>query len=478
MRRTPFLTLALSLALVAAACGDDDDTETSEQPVTETTLGTETSLAPTDDPTTTVAPGGDSETTTTTVLPTDLPLTDSFRGVTAETIKIGVAMLDFQQLYDNGFIDRPFGDLELAYQAAIDEVNDNGGVLGRQIEAVYDLYFPVGDTEGLDTCIQFTEDEEVFAVLGVIPGFLTTIIDCITRDHETVHIGFELNQASIEAAGGLLVTPGITADRRLDGLLALLEQTGDLDGSTVAVFGSQSEQDRIENAVVPALEAAGIEVAEVGLVDTSSADPTQIDAAAAVVAERFRSAGVDTIVLAGLTAPSRIPLFYQAFGGEVQFYSDAAEALLDQAQTAEDQAPFEGAISLVGLGEDDGEQFTEENMQTCIANWEERHPDIPVVDPAQLAEGEPNVFGAIRDACNQIATLVAGAAAAGPDLTNDSWIEGIQSVGEIDLYAIPFASFGPDKFDAEDGFRLVQFSSAVGDNGGFESLTELLDSTP
>lgn len=479
-RRTVRLVSVLAaFLLIASACGDDDDDDVgASDGATTTAAAADTTTTAGGDTSTTVADDGGGGDTTTTALPTDVELTDSFRGVTADTIKIGVAMIDFQQLYDNGFIDRPFGDLQLAYQAAIDEVNENGGILGRQIEAVYDLYFPVGDTEGLETCISFTEDEEVFAVLGVIPGFFTTVLDCITREHETVHIGFELNAPEVDAAGGLLVSPGITADRRLDGLLSLLDQTDALEGATVAVLGSQTEEDRINDSVVPALEAAGVEVAEVGLIETSSADATAIDAATAVVAERFRSSGVDTVVLAGLTAPSRVPALFAAMGGGVQFYADAASALLDQAQAAEDQTPFEGAITMEGLGEDNGEQIADPNMQECIANWEERHPDVPVVDPAELAEGEPNVFAAIRDACNQIAVLVAAAAAAGPELTNDSWIEGIQTVGDIELYAIPYASFGPGKFDAEDGFKLVRFSSAVGENGGYEDLSELLDITP
>ncbi len=460
------IAISLAVSLLAASCGDDDDDGATD---TDTT----TTAAPPAD-TTTVPTDGTGAPADTTTTGAEVELTDSFRGVTADTIKIGVALLDFEQLADLGFIDRSFGDLELAYEAAIAEINENGGILGRQIEAEYDIYFPVGDAEGLETCVKFTEDDEVFAVLGVIPALFPTVIECITGEHETIHIGHELTRELIDNAGGLLVTSDITADRLFEALLSLLVQTGDLEGRTIAIYGNQDGENRINDILVPAFEAAGFEIADVGIVDTSSADTASIAADTAVVAERFRSNGVDTVFGAGLTSPSQFPTIFQVLG-EVQFYSDGPSALLDQGQTAEDKTPFEGAISLEGMNEDDGEQFAEPNMVACVANFQERNPDIPVINPGELPEGAPNVFAGARDACNELAVLVAGATAAGPNLTNETWIEGIQTVGDIGLYAKVFASFGPGKFDAEDGFRLVRFSATVGDNGGYENLTEILD---
>ncbi len=350
-------------------------------------------------------------------------------------------------------------------------------MLGRQLEPVYRLFYPVGAADGEAMCIEFTEDEEVFAVLGVVPGLYATIIDCIVGTHETIHVGFELTAELIDAYDGLLVTPAIVAERRLAGLLAALDAEGELEGRTVAVYGDRNVESRIDDAVLPLLEEYGIDVVEVGIVDTSSADQNQIAAATAVVAERFRSADVDTVFAIGLTAPAHFPTIRSVLP-DVEFFTDQASSLLQNAQSSEDKSPWEGTITIEGPNEDDGEQFNDPRMQECIEVFTARQPDIPVKNPGDITTDEPDTFAGLRDACNVLEVFVRAAEAAGPDLTNESWVAGLESLGDsISLFGQTFSSFGPGKYDAQDGFRLVRFSGAVGETGGFESLTDIIDIT-
>ena len=69
----------------------------------------------------------------------------------------------------------------------------------------------------------------------------------------------------------------------------------------------------------------------------------------------------------------------------------------------------------------------------------------------------------------------AAATAAGPELTNDSFRTGIESLGSISLPGQALASFGPGKYDGEDGFRLVSFDPDDGEQGSFTPLTEIVD---
>ena len=53
-----------------------------------------------------------------------------------------------------------------------------------------------------------------------------------------------------------------------------------------------------------------------------------------------------------------------------------------------------------------------------------------------------------------------------------------EKLGDIELPGSVFASFGPGKPDANDGFRLSAWDSTAGENGSLVPLTELLDATP
>ena len=62
---------------------------------------------------------------------------------------------------------------------------------------------------------------------------------------------------------------------------------------------------------------------------------------------------------------------------------------------------------------------------------------------------------------------------AGADLTQDSFAAAIERLGPIDLPGFPFASLGPDKFDADDSFRLAVFDATLGEEGELAPLTEI-----
>ena len=60
--------------------------------------------------------------------------------------------------------------------------------------------------------------------------------------------------------------------------------------------------------------------------------------------------------------------------------------------------------------------------------------------------------------------FVAGANKAGPNLTPQTWLKGLESIGKIVLPAAPVASFAPGKPDGQDSFQLVKFNPAYTPN--------------
>lgn len=51
---------------------------------------------------------------------------------------------------------------------------------------------------------------------------------------------------------------------------------------------------------------------------------------------------------------------------------------------------------------------------------------------------------------------------AGPDLTNDSLLAGIEAIGELELPGYFDASLGPDDYGAIKGLRLIRFDGETG----------------
>ncbi len=479
-RSARLMAVAFALTLLAAACGDDDDdatpSDTTVAPSAETTTAATTAPTTGDTvPGTTAAP----ETTTTEAI----VLTDSFRGVTAESIKLGVLYVDYECIAD--FIDFERGDQELVYQTMIDAINADGGILGRTIEPVYQKHCPIGNEEALAACVSMTQDEEVFATLGVFIDFSGDAQLCITRDNETIHIGHELEQAWIdEAPPGLLLTNDVTAERTISVLMSALEQAGTLEGRTVGILASSRTGIRAESVIEPALDDLGIERGSTAILDIVDEDTTQAQAQLDAFIERWRTEGIDTLIVAGQEAGSR--QFVQKIKAEfpeLLLIGDAPSGIINEGKDLTTAGvspnPYEGAISVGGLNDTNGEQFSTPAVQACIAIFEAANPDIPVIDPQDLvvAEGEQRLetYIAVRDACDELSVFTQVAEAAGADLTNESWTAAVHSLSSLDIPANAFSSFGEGKYDANDGFRLQSFDSSIGESGGWKDLTDIFN---
>ena len=97
--------------------------------------------------------------------PDDAPveLTASFRGATEDVIRVGVVAIDFDRLADAG-VQINSGDAGAIYTAALEAINDRGGIYGRQLELTTETYLPIGGIEADEICVRLAEDVEVFMV--------------------------------------------------------------------------------------------------------------------------------------------------------------------------------------------------------------------------------------------------------------------------------------------------------------------------
>jgi hypothetical protein len=122
-------------------------------------------------------------------------------GVTDDSVKIGVTYVDLESLGD--VVDISHGDYEAAYEALFDDINAHGGINGRTLEPVIVPINPVGTAASDAACVELTEDEDVFMVIGF---FLDDGVLCPLGTHQTAVIGGAMSPERLRRAQAPWVT--------------------------------------------------------------------------------------------------------------------------------------------------------------------------------------------------------------------------------------------------------------------------------
>ncbi len=444
-RRFGLAALAVAFALVAAACGDDDTTVDEQE--SSTTEAAETSAPPdtvTDD---TTAPETTAE---------PAPNTASFRGVTPDTIKIGLAQFDWDRLTAIG-VDLGRTNSDDIYEAALESINERGGIHGRMLDIHTVIYMPVGDTEADAACIEFTEDQEVFMVVGTT---LSDEIMCIVEAHETAAIvAAGMNEDRKARAKAPYVTVGVETEERSQGFVQAMDELGILEGATVGVTGSPDVSVEAYNTVVEAFRDIGIDPVE-GLTGDNDEDLLESANEAAVVYERFRSSGVDTAVLT-----TGVPL---ELANAISADYDTDQWLLRLIMTPTglldagvDPSIIDGAYAVVETPQGSSlqpEMANDPLVSECVDSIEEATGRTITYE----LNVEQNDIAAALGACSIAIILERALTDAGPDLTNDSLREAIGGIGDIDLPARKGAHLGPGDFSAGSDLTTVTFDAEEG----------------
>lgn len=426
--------------------------------------------------------GGDDGVTPTTEAPEGR--TASFRGVTADTVKLGFVIINYDCIKD--FIDFNRGDQQKIAQVFVDDVNANGGILGRKVVPVYKTYCPIGNAEALQVCTALTEDEKVFAVLGVFIDFSGDAQLCLTRDHETIHIGHELKRAWIdEAPPGLLLTPDITAERRIEVLMNLVRREKFLEGKKVAVLADQENKATVDRVVAPALDDLGVAQGSTAILTITGTDTSAAQAQLDSFIEKWKTEKVDALVMVGLTASAK--QFVEKIKSgmpRLQLLTDSPSGVGGAAQDAvaagQRPNPYEGVVTADGPSDSERWKNKTALLQRCVDTYE-KATGQRLLGPDEVKPGPDGkrveVYVAVTDFCNELTMFKTIAEKVGVNLTNEAWTRTVDSFGAIRLVSTDIASLRKGKYDAEDGFRLAAFDSSIGPKGDWKPLTEIEDAS-
>jgi ABC-type branched-subunit amino acid transport system substrate-binding protein len=409
----------------------------------------------------------------------------SAQGVTKDSIKVGIPLLDFSAIKD--FVDYKFGDTKAIAQVFVDDINKNGGINGRKIIPVFKEYPPIpgGKPDPLSLCTAWAEDDKVFAVLGVLIDFTGQAQKCLTTEHKVIHIGHELDQPWIdEAPGGLLLTPDATKEGVSAALVNLLASTGRLKGKTVAVVGDKNNESRVNDVIVPTLKKAKAKTGSTAILSITGTDTTAAQAQVDSFIEKWKTEGVNTVFLAGNNVSAKqFAESIKAGLPKVQLVTDTDTALAqaqDEAKAGKNPNPYEGMLSGTGLTPSERWANKGPLLQQCVDIYEKATgTTVPGPDERKVDSDGKTVETdqAVTDFCGELFMFRDIAKKVGPNLTVANWQKTVNKLGPIALVPDKFASLCKGKYAAEDSFRLVSYDSSIGGSGDWKKLTPIKDAS-
>lgn len=403
-------------------------------------------------------------------------------GVTPKEIKVGIALVDFDCIKD--FTDSIRTGQEKTYQAFIDDINAKGGINGRTIDPVYDSYCPIGSAGPLSVCTKLTEDDKVFAVIGTFIDFSGDAQTCVAKQHDTVLMTYNLTKQIIDKAPGLIVYPGATNERTAAVLLQLLKKQKTLKGKKVAVLGGANEANVVKKTIVPGLKKMGVSLGSTAVLSSggASTDTSSAQAQLESFIERWKSEHVDDIFLSGniVSAKEFVTKIKQEMP-DVQLLVDNTDVRSqgrDLVSAGVKPNPYEGIIA--AGGPTPAEYQKSANWKYCKGIYE-KQTGTKAQTPTQVVKDKAGKildnYGTLNDACQVLTMFDDIATKAGKDLTTATWVKAVNAYGPItNRGSGPYSSIHAGKYDAEDSFRLEEFSTKV-KGGDWKGIGQVQDIT-
>jgi ABC-type branched-subunit amino acid transport system substrate-binding protein len=403
-------------------------------------------------------------------------------GVTATTIKVGVVEPDFTCFQQ--FVDQIRVNEQQVWAAYFKAINDAGGINGRQLVMDFKKFCPVPGTgvQAATMCTQFTEDDKVFAVLGTLADLSGDTEICVAKQHKTVLISYLLDGAWIDQAPpGLMLSPQISKERRVNVTLELLKKQHTLDGKKVAILGESVTKAAVDSTVVPGVKALGVPTGSTAILTINGSDTTAAQAQLDSFIEKWKNEGVQALFMVGQQVSSKqfvekikkqMPdLQLISDNGEVGGYG--SDYVVDHIKPD----PYEGI--LVANGQSGDQYDSGAHYKFCADIWNKYITYRPASRWDTVIPG-PNKktiddHGIMTDACALSQMFAEIAKKAGPNLNNDTWSYAANHYGPIEIMDTLYASIHQGKYDADDTWRLGEFDSSIGQKGDMKPLTPLED---
>jgi ABC-type branched-subunit amino acid transport system substrate-binding protein len=384
------------------------------------------------------------------------PPDDRATGVTDDAIRVGVTYPDLAALGD--IVDLDHGDYEAAYTALADQINEAGGINGRQVELVFAPVSPIGTAPADEACTQLTEDEQVFAVVGF---GIDDVPLCYTELHNTPFIGGYPTAARLERSTAPWFSYLSAEDSLAPKIIDAVNGEGVFDDATVGVVSLAETEQLAEDTIIPALEDAGVDVADTAVIDAPPEDQAAALQQVGVIAERFASEGIDVVVTSGNASLT----WLQGIEGtdyRPQLIGTQFESLETylQGSGGGEQEVLENAIT--GGPPPARVLWTQDEMQECADTIGAATGAEPT-DPNEDTGDTPDTFVSVIYACQGMDLFAGIAEAAGEDLDNGTFGQAGYDLGLFELAGVSSgAIYGPDSRDGDQPLYLLRYDPGTG----------------
>ena len=447
-----------SASLILAACGGDDS---SDAPAESEAPAASEAPAETEAPAATEAPAEE--------------LTASDVGITETTIKIGVAVSDLEAVRAAGIsIPDTLTTEHLfdRYKVFVDDINEAGGINGRQIELVQLVWNPLDQSTFDALCAAATIDNELFMVMNGT-GLSSIARKCLFDAGVVIMYGDVMSQAEFDTGLAIGLAPPSEAVAAA-GAKAWIESTDAAPGSVVGVLANNSPAlSAAGQAASAVLEEAGYTVSYIEL-NSQSGDNAAINEEGAAAVGNFQADGAVHVLV---NTP-----FTESQG----FWNAAAAAgltfnLLDTSSSGcsafgLSRAPAAAYGSECITAYDHSTDGTSIRPDTefeaqCRANFDENFEEyyggksnsgVPAGQIITDVAGKVLISDYTPQECALMNILNLGLSAAGVNPTRASFVEAVLNLGEVPLALAGGGTglFAPDKPYAANAVHTVKITGA------------------
>ncbi|WP_436776385.1 ABC transporter substrate-binding protein [Yinghuangia sp. YIM S09857] len=356
-------------------------------------------------------------------------------GVTSDTIELGIAYPDFSSVQQFVAIDQ--GDYEATYNALIKKINDAGGIHGRKIVPVYGKANLISPTAAQQTCVELTEDKDVFAVLAVAVREDQAL--CYTDTHRTAMVGWSQSKASAARARAPWFTYYVGDDSPVGGM-EVFAARGDFAGRKVAVVANATEKTSVDKHVLPALQRLGVTPVTTGYMPASAGDAAAYAQQAGVFLQKAQAEGADTLLLVGPISMTLPQILEKAAWRPKLLFTIAPTAYLADKGT-HDFGILDGSVAATQV-----QDWNDPAMQDCVRTVEQAIPALTgkLADPATVPSGQPQPGASVAAACQTLALFTALADKAGPQLNYGTFQQAGFELGRLHIPGLrDDATYGP-----------------------------------
>jgi hypothetical protein len=277
-------------------------------------------------------------------------------------------------------------------------------------------------------------------------------VGCYLNQHDTPIIGASLTAAQSAQAKAPWFNNIISDSELIPKEMAIFKQEGAFAGKKIGVVGTSPDQAEM-NLVLPVLHKLKANVVQTATNGVPDTDTAAFNQEYGVIAEKFQSSGVDTVVTVGNAGNS----WAEALQMNQSTYHPriVATDYIDLDAYVTNKLGYEQSIIKDGLTAGGyapvAVVWNDPSMKRCIATIQAAEPGATINDPVTATSSTPVTWTAPELACQQMALFSDFVKAAGKTLTNQTLANGAKSVGKV---VIP------------GGGGALSFSAGHGDGNG------------